>query len=74
MLIDGTRKDFGNLERDGNVGESYVMEHLTTHIPLEDCLELVNAKVVEGQLFSTEFKLTNEQLEALRDFASRMNP
>jgi len=71
MLIDGNRKNFNEMEHRGTVGEGYVIEGMYQSIPISDFLEITNAKSVEIQLFTTEFKLSNPQLEALQDFISR---
>jgi hypothetical protein len=47
-------------------------ESMFFDIPIQTYLNIVNAKSVEGKLGDSEFKLKNTQLEALRDFASRM--
>jgi hypothetical protein len=72
MLIDGKPKDFGSMDRDGTVGRGYVLEHMSIYMPIEDFISIVNAKNVEMRLFSTEMSFSDEQLEALRDFASQM--
>ena len=43
-------------------------------LPLRDFLRIVNSSSVEMQAGNVELKLRNDQLEAFRDFASRMNP
>lgn len=48
------------------------MEFLSKPISLNQFLKIINAKKIEGELFATQFEFTEEQLEALRDFASRM--
>jgi hypothetical protein len=73
LIVDNKRISIGELERDGTVGEGYVIEHLNTVIPIKQFLEIINAKSVEGKLFVKEFKLTDAQLEALREYASLMN-
>ena len=72
FLVDGNRIRVGEMKRDGTVGSGYVLEFLTIKIPVETFLEIINGTNVEGKLFTTEFKLTEQQLEAFRDFASRM--
>lgn len=72
FLVDGKRIDLGEMKRDGRVGSGYVLEFLTKIISTDTFLEIINGSDVEGKLFTTEFKLTEEQLEAFRDFASRM--
>lgn len=43
-------------------------------IPIEAFLRIVNAEKVEGRLLGATFRLDRRNLEALRDFASRLNP
>jgi len=72
FLVDDKPLEIGSLDHDGRVGSGYLFETLSQLIPLSQFLRIVNAKNVEGKLFTTEFKFTEEQLEALRDYASRM--
>lgn len=73
FLLDGAKRLSLDASQDGNVGRGYVIEFINLHIPLADFLSIVNAKKVECQVSVQEFSLSDEQLEALRDFASRMN-
>lgn len=57
------------IERDGTVTEI-----LSTTMATDVFLFMVNAGSVEMQLGDAEFTLKPEHLEALRDFASRMQP
>jgi len=70
FIADEEKIDLGDLERDGTVGSGYVLEFLNTMIPAKTFLKIINSKTVQGQLFHIEFHLSEEQLEALRDFAS----
>ena len=72
FLVDGKRIDLGEMKRNGRVGNGYVLEFLSLTLPTNTLLEIINGKVVEAKLFTTTFKLTEEQLEAFRDYASRM--
>jgi hypothetical protein len=57
------------IERDGSVTET-----LSIWMATDVFLFMVNAGDVEMKLGAAEFSLHSEQLEALRDFASRMQP
>ena len=72
LMADEKRINLGELKRDGTVGEGYVIEHLSTMMPIEQFLGIINSKSVKGQLFTTEFKFTDDQLEAMREYASLM--
>lgn len=72
IIADGKRINLGKLERNSHAGNGYVMEHLNTTISLETFLAIINSDSVEGKLHTAEFKLSASQLEALRDYASRM--
>jgi hypothetical protein len=51
-----------------------VTETLVAHLDTPLFLQLTSARRVIGRLGSTPFELREDQLEALRDFASRMSP
>jgi hypothetical protein len=72
FIVDDEIIDLGEMKRTGSVGKGYVLEFLSTTVSIETFLKIINGNKVEGRLFTTEFKLTDEQLEALRDYASRM--
>jgi hypothetical protein len=74
LVVDGERVPLADLERTGSVGTGYVLEFLGTSIPFAAFLEIVNASSVSGRLFTTDFRLEKQQLEALRDFATRLQP
>lgn len=71
LLVDG-RPVHVALDHGGSVGDGYVLEHMSTQMPLAQFLQIAKAKTVEGRLFITEFKLRPDHIEALRDLASRM--
>jgi hypothetical protein len=73
-LVDDNKRFSYKAIHDGTVGSGYVIEWIDMSIPLADFLDIVNAKKVEVQVSTYQFALTGEQLEALKDFASRMNP
>jgi len=72
FFVDGRRIDLGGMKRSSRVGNGYVLEFLSLEIPLNTFLEIFNGKAIEAKLFTTTFKLTEEQLEAFLDYASRM--
>ncbi|HEY0006375.1 MAG TPA: hypothetical protein VGB17_16455 [Pyrinomonadaceae bacterium] len=51
-----------------------VSERLSVPLPLADFLKIINSKSVQMKLGRFDFSLAQDHLEALRDFASRMNP
>ncbi len=55
----------------GQVGTTTVISML---LPLDDFLEVANANQIEGRVCNIDFVLSGEQMEALRDVASRMKP
>jgi hypothetical protein len=75
-LVDGQRMSLGNMYRSNfEVSEAgAVYEYLVTTLKTQDFFKLVNSRSVEMQVGIDEFKLTENQLEALRDLASRMAP
>lgn len=66
LLVDGERMPIGTLERDGTVGEGYVLEFLAAPLSPEKFSKIANAKKVQGELFTTEFELSPAHLEILR--------
>ena len=73
LLADGKRYNFPKLERRSNVSLNFVSEYLTCDLSYNDFVNIFNSSTLEGQLFTTEFQLTFEQLEAFRDFADRIS-
>lgn len=47
---------------------------LSKSVPISDFLDIVNAKSVRGRIGSCEFTVSEEELDVLRDFASRLAP
>lgn len=68
-VADGQRIDLGTLDVVDSMRSVYLLQ--TPFIPKQTFLRLVSAKEVEMQLGDQTFKLTEEQLEAMRDVASR---
>ncbi len=48
------------------------LETLQTSVPYESFLKIANAKSVEGKLGSVKFMLTENNLNFMREFASRL--
>jgi hypothetical protein len=57
-----------------NPDNSYRYEYLATELPLRTFLTIVSARSVSAKVAGSEVEFTDENLEALRDLASRMNP
>jgi hypothetical protein len=81
VVADGERFDFGETARvQSNVDANRYTRHVNVSetlgvmIPLNSFLKIINSKSVEIRLGQIEFKLAPDHLEALRDFASRMQP
>ncbi len=73
VILDGsTRVDLGEAQDHTDVGTGYVFEQMTFDVPVAQFLSIIAAQNVEGELGLTEFRLKPSQLEALRDFGSRM--
>jgi len=72
VLPDGQRFDLGELDHNTDPeSDPFVFETMLTSVAFKTLLQIVNSKSVEMQLNDIEFKLSSENLEALRDFASR---
>ncbi len=71
FLVDGAPLAV-ETQHEGEVMSGNVSESVIGQIGIRDFLTLVGAQSIEGKLCNTEFKLTTEQREALRDVASRM--
>jgi len=74
LLLDDKPLHLGDMDRSGDVGRGYVTESMYLIIPLETFLEIANASKIEIKLFSTEFELSHEQIEALKHYASEIQP
>ena len=75
ILADGQRFILGkmNLSKTENLKLIY-QETLTLAIPYASYIKIASSNDVEMRLGETEFSLTQEQIEALRDLGSRMMP
>lgn len=74
LLIDSTERIAFENEHDGNVLTGFVVEILRGFLTPTQFLRIVNANKVEGKICNDGFILTSEQMEALKDVASRMKP
>jgi len=74
LLLDGRVRMPLKAEHDGRVWAGSLRETVYGILSVNEFLQIVNAKKVEGQLCNTEFVLSTDQMEALRDLASRMQP
>ena len=72
FLIDDSIRLHPDTEHDGTVGNGWVLEMVSMYLDTSDFLKIVNAEKVEVSLCNDEFTLTDNQMEALRDAASRM--
>jgi hypothetical protein len=60
--------------RDGNNVNGLFMEWMLTDMKPEQFLKIANAKKVEFRLGNTSFGFTENQMDTVRDFASRIKP
>lgn len=75
FLIEGRAVRAAGVYRRGGVNENgWREEYLGIEMPLRTFLELVNARSVSARVAGFEVDFSDEQMEALRDLASRMNP
>ncbi len=74
LLLDGQERLNPTTTHDGEVGKGYVLEFVSAVVTTREFLQVANATKVQVQLFTTEFSLSDAQLEGLRDLASRMQP
>jgi hypothetical protein len=74
ILADDERVNIGEADHSGSVGSGYVLESVSTMMPVTSLLQIARAAKVEAQLCTTRFKLGYAELLAFRDFANRMRP
>lgn len=72
FLLDGKERLVEKTSRNSEIESRSVTEIISAIMPLSEFLRIANANTVEVKLGTTTFSLTTEQLEALRDLASRM--
>lgn len=71
LLIDGEAADAARVSHKGELGQGFVTELMSVAIRLDEFLKIALAETLEARLGATEFTLTANQLECLRDMASR---
>lgn len=74
LRLDGTELLYWEVTERGAASGGSVTELLTASVPVMDFLRVVNSERVEVQIGPYYFELTNEQMQALKDLASRMAP
>lgn len=75
VLADGARLDVPEMKRvDSDVHRGYVSEIVGTAMPFSKFATMLLANVVEMKVGRAQFQVKEKQLEALRDFASRIIP
>ncbi len=72
LLYDGESAELNNPKHKGDVGRGGVAETLTTLFRLDGFLEVISAKEVKARVGQMQYELTPDQLECLRDLASRL--
>jgi hypothetical protein len=72
LLVDGESVELPDPVHKGDVGRGSVTETLITPFRIAAFLKIVTAKEVKARIGSLEYKLSADQLEALRDLASRL--
>lgn len=73
ILVDTQPLPVAKSKHTGSVMNSGgVIEHITVYIALDELTKLLEAKKIEVQIGSTEIELTEEHIEAMRDFASQL--
>ena len=69
LLVDGERMRF-DAKHDGSIGKGYVLEFMWVD-PSESQIERIfRANNIEGQVGIREFKLSSEQVAAIKEFAT----
>ena len=74
FLVDGERIKFDDVKYTKLTYQGYFIEVMILAVPFNTLKKIVAAKKVEAQLGSTEFALSDDYLEAMRDFVSRVSP
>ncbi len=72
FLVDGAPFSSGKMKYDGTVGKGYVIEFFSWDVPVDKFLTMVNARSVEVKICNDEYRLSEGNLNALRDLASRI--
>lgn len=71
LLVDGKPMELPT-DHDGTVGSGYVLEQISAPLTAKQVKALAVARVVEGRLGITEFKLSDEQLAAVRAYVDSL--
>lgn len=75
LLLDNQRVNYGQLNLDiAKVINNVAVESLSINLQYQDFRRITDAKLVQGKLGRKDFMLQENQLEALRDLVSRINP
>jgi hypothetical protein len=69
LLVDGERFEF-DTQHDGPVGRGYILEFITARISDARLRALAEAREIRGKIGLHEFRLTPDQLDALRVFTA----
>lgn len=73
LLLNGAeRLTLGVPENNTSVHSGSVLEQMSIEIPIEIYLKIVNSNSIEGSIGITKFNFKKSQIEALRDFATKM--
>ena len=73
VLLDYKKLNFINPGyRQSFSGDGEVNEYMFFHLPIQSFIDIANSNSVECKLGDIEFKFKTSQIEALKDFASRM--
>jgi hypothetical protein len=73
LLLNGVERiSLPTPNNSNTVGRGYVLEQMSVTLPIAVFLKIVNSDTVEGSIGTTNFKFNKSQIEALRDYASRL--
>lgn len=73
LLLNGTERiSLGEPDNNTSVHSGSVLEQMHIELPIETYLKIVNSNSIEGSIGITKFKFKESQIEALRDFATKM--
>lgn len=72
LLADGKPVKLSGVQHDGDVGEGYVMEHITFDVPALELARLVDATVAEVRLGTDEARIKGDALGCLRQLAHEL--
>jgi hypothetical protein len=73
LLLDSAPLDLGETIYDGDV-RAGLTEVMVVSVPTETFLRIVSANRIEGRLGGDVFEFERDEIQALRDLASRMRP